>query len=47
VHSGFAILNILADKPHGIKALEDSVWLCVHATDETDPEKIDETLIKE
>lgn len=31
---------------HAIEALEDTVWFCIHATDETDVNKIDEVLIK-
>jgi quercetin dioxygenase-like cupin family protein len=30
---------------HSITALEDAVWFCVHATEETSPDKIDEVLI--
>ncbi len=42
-----ACLCIQAGKHHNIVALEDSVWFCVHATDETDPDKVDEVLIGE
>jgi quercetin dioxygenase-like cupin family protein len=42
-----ACLNIKADKHHGVLALEDCVWFCIHATDETDIDNIDEVLIKE
>ena len=42
-----ACINIVAGKNHGVKALEDSVWYCIHATEETDVNKIDEVLIKE
>ena len=31
---------------HTITALEDVTWFCVHATDETDVEKIDQVLIE-
>lgn len=31
---------------HSITALEDAVWFCIHATDETDVDKVDEVLIK-
>ena len=41
-----ACINIKADKHHGVLALEDCVWFCVHATDETDADKIDEVLIQ-
>lgn len=40
-----ACINIAAGKHHRIVALEDSVWFCIHATDETDPGKLDEVLI--
>jgi len=40
-----ACINIAAGKHHRIVALEDSVWFCIHATDETDPDKLDEVLI--
>lgn len=30
---------------HSITALEDAVWFCIHATEETDPEKVDEVVI--
>ncbi len=39
--------NIKANKHHGVLALEDCVWYCIHATDETDIDKIDDVLIKE
>jgi len=39
---GPACLNIKAEKHHGIKALTDVVWYCIHATECTDFEKIDE-----
>lgn len=38
-------LNIAAGKHHGIKALTDGFWFCIHATDSEDHEHIDETLI--
>lgn len=43
--TGPACLTIKANKHHGVKALTDVVWYCVHATDCTDPDHIDETLI--
>lgn len=39
--------NIKANKHHGVLALEDCVWYCIHATDETDVDNIDKVLIKE
>ena len=41
-----ACLEIKAGIHHAIEALEDTVWFCIHATDETDVNKIDEVLIK-
>jgi mannose-6-phosphate isomerase-like protein (cupin superfamily) len=40
-----ACLTIAAGKHHGIKSLTDVVWYCVHATDCTDEDKVDEVLI--
>ena len=41
-----ACLDIKANTHHGIKALTDVVWFCIHATDEKDITKVDEVLIK-
>jgi quercetin dioxygenase-like cupin family protein len=38
---------IPAGKKHRIEAITDSVWFCVHATDETDSDKVDSVLIRE
>jgi len=38
-------LDMEADIKHEILALEDCVWFCIHATDETDVSKVDEVLI--
>ena len=40
-----ACVEIKAGLTHGIKALTDCVWFCVHATDEKDPSKVDDILI--
>jgi quercetin dioxygenase-like cupin family protein len=40
-----ACINILAGQHHTITAHEDSVWFCIHATQETDADKIDQVLI--
>jgi quercetin dioxygenase-like cupin family protein len=45
-YTGGAVINIAAGKKHRIEAKTDSVWFCIHATDETDVEHIDEVLIK-
>lgn len=41
-----ACIEIKAGQEHEITALEDSVWFCIHATDVTDIEKIDDVLIQ-
>lgn len=41
-----ACINVAANKHHSVKALEDCVWYCVHATDETNTDKIDQVLIQ-
>jgi mannose-6-phosphate isomerase-like protein (cupin superfamily) len=40
-----ACLNIAAGKHHGVKSLTDVVWYCIHATDCTDKDEVDEVLI--
>lgn len=41
-------ITIVKHKNHAITALEDAVWFCIHATDETNTDKIDEvTIMKE
>jgi quercetin dioxygenase-like cupin family protein len=40
-------IEIKAEVKHKITALSDVVWFCIHATDETDIEHLDEVLIKE
>ena len=41
-----ACVEIKAGLTHGVKALTDCVWFCIHATDEKDSSKVDEILIK-
>lgn len=40
-----ACIEIVKNKDHSVEALEDSVWYCIHATEETDPSRVDEVLI--
>lgn len=40
-------IEIKAGVEHEIEALSNSVWFCVHHTDEKDINKVDEVLIKE
>ena len=42
-----ACLEIKEGVHHAVEALEDTVWFCIHATDETDPDKIDNVLIED
>ena len=41
-----ACIEIKAGVTHGVKAITDCVWFCIHHTDEKDPSKVDEILIK-
>lgn len=45
VLNGPAVVDIKANKVHKVTALTPCVWFCIHATEETDPDKIDHTLI--
>lgn len=40
-----ACLTIKKHLHHSITALEDAHWFCIHSTDETDSDKVDEVLI--
>ena len=40
-----ACIEIKAEIYHQIEALDDSVWFCIHATDEVDAELAEELLI--
>lgn len=44
-YTGPACIEIKAGIPHAVEAITDVVWFCIHATDEKDPEKVDEILI--
>lgn len=41
-----ACIEIKAGIHHSIESLEDTVWYCVHATDETDESKVNAVLIQ-
>lgn len=43
--NGPTALTIAAAKHHGLRALTDTVWLCIHSTDCTDVEHVDKTLV--
>lgn len=40
-----ACITIQANKHHGVLALTDVVWYCIHATKCADADEIDETLV--
>lgn len=40
-----ACLTIQANKHHGVKSLTEVVWYCIHATECTDIDEIDDVLI--
>ena len=40
-----ACLTIAAGKHHGVKSLTDVVWYCIHATECTNADDVDEILI--
>jgi hypothetical protein len=44
-HVGPCALLIKANVAHEVCALTDAVWFCIHATGETDPDKIDHELV--
>lgn len=39
-----ACIEIKAGVVHGVKAVTDCVWYCIHATDEKDASKVDDVL---
>ncbi len=44
-YEGPACIEIAANVPHEVIALTNVIWYCIHATDETDVDKVDEVLI--
>lgn len=47
MYSAPCCVQIPKGTKHTIRALSDAVWYCIHATDEKDPERVDQVLIKE
>lgn len=45
VLNGPACITIKAGQHHGVRALTDVVWYCIHATECTDENKVDAVLI--
>ena len=46
VYAAPACITIKAGQKHRIVAHEDSTWFCIHATDETDADKVDQVLVR-
>ena len=46
-YSAPACIEIAAGVEHRVFAITDAVWFCIHATSETDLEKIDQVLVSE
>lgn len=42
---GPCAITIEAGKQHSVRSMTDVAWFCIHATDVTDPAKVDESLI--
>lgn len=47
IYDAPAVIEIKKNERHTVTALERCHWYCIHATDITDPQKVDETLILE
>lgn len=45
LHTGPACLTIKAGIAHEVEAVTDVIWYCIHATDDTDPETVDSTIL--
>jgi quercetin dioxygenase-like cupin family protein len=43
--TGPDMLLICAGKEHSVTALTDVVWHCIHITDDTDPETVDQSIL--
>jgi quercetin dioxygenase-like cupin family protein len=38
-------ITIKAGVSHSVEAIDDSVWYCIHATDDTDPASVDRSIL--
>ncbi len=43
---GYRTLLLKAGVQHDVEAVTDCIWLCVWATDDTDPSTVDSTILK-
>lgn len=46
-YTGPCCLTIPANMHHKVESVTDVVWFCIHATDYTDPQKIDHELVND
>jgi quercetin dioxygenase-like cupin family protein len=46
IYKAGAVILIEAGKMHSVKAITDCVWLCIHATEETNVDEIDKVLVE-
>ena len=46
VHHGPTALVIKAGENHTLRAITDVVWFCIHPTQETDEDKVDEVILR-
>ena len=44
--TGPSVITVKAGKAHKVTAVTDCVWLCIHATNCTDPEQIDNHILE-
>lgn len=43
---GPVVLTVRQGHQHMVEAVTDAVWFCIHSSIETDPDRIDHTLVK-
>ena len=46
-HTAPCVLTVQAGKVHSIYAVEEAIWFCIHATEETDIDTLEKILIEE
>ena len=47
IHQGPTALVIKAGQNHTLRAVTNAVWFCIHPTNETDADKVDEVILRE
>lgn len=43
---GPSVVHIAKGKHHKVLAIAESVWFCIHPTEETDPSKVDDVILQ-